>query len=60
MNLNDLILLCLVYRKVLSYSNRAYLSKNVLSKRLFEIMSAKKTNLALSADVSETKELLKV
>lgn len=41
-----------------SYSTRAHLSKNPVAKRLFHLMDTKKTNLALSADVTECQHLL--
>ncbi|RUS76691.1 hypothetical protein EGW08_015546, partial [Elysia chlorotica] len=45
---------------VLKYSERAALCTNELSKRLFAIMDRKKTNLALSADVTSSQELLQL
>lgn len=46
--------------KLLSYGERAILCKNAVTKRLLEIVAAKETNLALSADVTETRQLLKL
>lgn len=42
----------------LSYSERAAYSKNAVAKQLFYLMSEKKTNLSLSADVTRADELL--
>ena len=42
----------------LSYSVRASFCKNVVAKQLFHLMSEKKTNLSLSADVIRAEELL--
>lgn len=42
----------------LRYSERAKLCKNELAKKLFALLDDKKTNLALSADVSDCDELL--
>lgn len=42
----------------LSYSDRIPFCKNELAKKLFALMDEKKTNLALSADVSDCDELL--
>ena len=44
----------------LSYTERAQLSSNALTKRLLLLMDQKSTNLALSADVSTSAELLEV
>ena len=44
----------------LSYAERAKSSANPLTKRLLEIMDKKCTNLALSADVSNSAELIEV
>ena len=44
----------------LSYSERAQLSSNALAKRLLQLMDQKSTNLALSADVSTSAQLLEV
>ncbi|KAK3756837.1 hypothetical protein RRG08_048883 [Elysia crispata] len=45
---------------VLKYSERAAMCTNELSRRLFGIMDKKKSNLALSADVTSSKELLQL
>jgi uridine monophosphate synthetase len=44
----------------LSYTERAHLSSNALAKRLLLLMEQKSTNLALSADVSTSAQLLEV
>ena len=44
----------------LSYTERAQLSSNMLAKRLLLLMDQKSTNLALSADVSTSAQLLEV
>ena len=44
----------------MSFRERAQLTSNPLTKKLFEIMEKKHTNLALSADVSSSAELLEV
>lgn len=44
----------------LSYTERAQLSSNTLAKRLLLLMDQKSTNLALSADVSTSAQLLEV
>lgn len=46
--------------KRLSFSARAELSRNVLSSHLLNLMEQKKTNLALSADVTTRTQLLKL
>ena len=46
--------------KCLSYSERKQLVSNGVAKRLLDIMEEKKTNLAFSADISSSVELLKV
>jgi orotidine 5'-phosphate decarboxylase subfamily 1 len=43
----------------MSYGKRATLCTHPLSKRLFEIMETKKTNLALSADVISPEDLIR-
>ena len=43
----------------LTFEQRASLAKSPAAKRLFELMAHKKTNLALSADVTSADELLK-
>ena len=45
---------------LLSYTERAQLSTNTLAKRLLQLMEQKSTNLALSADVGTSAELLEV
>ncbi|MFA7653933.1 MAG: orotidine-5'-phosphate decarboxylase [Candidatus Magasanikbacteria bacterium] len=45
---------------MLTYSQRAQLCQNSTAKKLLEIMEAKKTNLAIAADVITKKELLKI
>lgn len=49
-----------VKQKKLSYEVRASRCKHPLTRRLFTIMSDKKTNLSLSADVTTCDELLKL
>jgi uridine monophosphate synthetase len=44
----------------LSYSDRAKYCKNPLAKKLFQLMDDKKTNLSLSADVTECEKLLEL
>ena len=43
-----------------SYSKRAEMSKNTLSKHLLQLMDVKRSNLCLSADVRTSEELLKL
>jgi hypothetical protein len=45
-------------RSSLSYAERARTSSNQLVKKLFEIAEDKKTNVAVAADVRNTKDLL--
>ncbi|XP_013379531.1 uridine 5'-monophosphate synthase isoform X2 [Lingula anatina] len=45
-------------RQLLSYKSRADISSNPVGRRLFEIMDMKKTNLALSADLTSTDAIL--
>lgn len=44
----------------MSYSDRSKLCENPLGARLLAIMDQKRSNLAFSADVSSTSELIKV
>jgi orotidine 5'-phosphate decarboxylase subfamily 1 len=44
----------------LSYSARVAFCKNPLAKKLFQLMNDKKTNLSLSADVTECEKLLEL
>jgi orotidine 5'-phosphate decarboxylase subfamily 1 len=44
----------------LSYEDRAKQSNNPLSKRIFEVMAAKQTNLCVAADVKTVKGLLEL
>lgn len=44
----------------LSFSERAKHAKNILAKKLFHLIETKKTNLALSADVTKAHELLEL
>ncbi|GAB6023773.1 orotidine-5'-phosphate decarboxylase [Chamberlinius hualienensis] len=46
--------------KKLTYKSRADVCKHPLSKKLFEIMAEKETNLAVSADVTKCDELLEI
>ena len=43
-----------------SFLERSKLTKNEVSRKIFEIMEEKKSNLALSIDVTKQKELLKI
>jgi uridine monophosphate synthetase len=45
-------------KKTIAYQERANLVKHPLTKQLLHLMASKKTNLALSADVTRKKELL--
>lgn len=45
---------------MMSYAQRAEFCQNKLSKKLLQLMQAKKTNLSLSADVTRAEELLKL
>lgn len=45
--------------KYLNHSQRKALVTNPIAKRIFEIMESKKTNLAFSADISNSEELLR-
>lgn len=47
-------------KSTLSYAQRAAKHPNALVKRLFEIAERKKTNVVLSADLRNTKELLEI
>ena len=55
-----LIAVWLVELQMLSYHERASLCTHPLTKRLFTIMAYKKTNLALSADVTSAHQVLQV
>ncbi|KAH9510403.1 hypothetical protein Btru_043083 [Bulinus truncatus] len=46
--------------KTLDYGERAKLCSNPLTQRLFKIMEQKRTNLALSADLKDSKQLLQL
>ncbi len=46
--------------KELDFESRAKLAKNQVSKKLFEIMAAKQSNLCLAADFVNFNELIKV
>ena len=46
--------------KELSFEERAVLCKNVIGKKLFEIMALKKTNLCVAADYTSFDQLLQV
>ncbi|XP_059141414.1 uncharacterized protein LOC131929318 [Physella acuta] len=47
-------------QQVLGYGERAKMCNNPVSRKLFEIMEEKKSNLALSADLSDSKQLLQL
>jgi orotidine-5'-phosphate decarboxylase len=42
----------------LSYATRAKIHRNFLVRKLFDIAEAKKTNVTVSADIRNTKDLL--
>ena len=44
----------------LHFGERAKLCGNAVSRRLFEVMEAKRSNLILSADLTQTQQLLQV
>ncbi len=46
--------------QVLTYKERADLCTHPVTRQLFSIMSEKETNLAFSADVTSSQELLQV
>ncbi|KAI8784002.1 uridine 5p-monophosphate synthase [Biomphalaria glabrata] len=46
--------------KTLAYGERAVLCSNPVTQRLFKVMEEKRTNLALSADVTDCKQLLQL
>jgi len=46
--------------KKLSYLERSKLCSNALTKKLFEIMEEKKTNLCVALDYTSSEEVLKV
>ena len=46
--------------QLMTYSRRAAMATHPVTKRLLALMDEKKTNLAVSADVSTAQELLKV
>ena len=47
---------CPCYR--FPYEQRAALAKNAAGRRLFELMAAKRSNLAVAADVATVEEML--
>ena len=47
-------------QEVLKHEERAKLCKNLVSRKLLEIMQEKQTNLCLSADTQKSSRLLKV
>ncbi|KAK7098757.1 uridine 5'-monophosphate synthase-like [Littorina saxatilis] len=47
-------------KKELSFGERAQLCSNAVSRRLFEVMEAKQSNLVLSADLTQTLQLLQL
>ena len=49
-----------IKKRPLSYKERAGLVTNPVAKRIFDLMDDKKTNLALSADVTDCFELLRL
>lgn len=46
--------------KALTYGNRAQIVSNPITKRLFEIIELKKTNLAFSVDITNASEVLRL
>ena len=48
------------FSQIMSYTERSQLAANPLAKRLLSLMDSKETNLALSADVKTSHELVKV
>ncbi|BFZ16023.1 hypothetical protein BsWGS_19062 [Bradybaena similaris] len=52
--------ICSLNPKVYGYGERAKLCSNPLTRQIFEIMEEKRTNLALSADVTKSQELLQL
>lgn len=48
------------YNPFVSYSEKAALCKNPLAKKLLQLLDIKKTNLALSADVTSSQSLLEL
>lgn len=46
--------------KTKTYAQRAQAHKHPLAKQLLELMERKRTNLALSVDVTSSKELLRI
>ena len=46
--------------KLLTYGNRAQIVSNSITKRLFEIIELKKTNLAFSVDITNASEVLRL
>lgn len=49
-----------IERVALSYEKRANLANNSISKKLFEIMAVKQTNLCLSADLSVSRDIIEL
>lgn len=45
-------------KSTLSYAKRAQISSNAVVQKLFEIAESKKSNVVLSADIRNTKDLL--
>ena len=48
------------YKRIYDLIQRKYFSKNILCRKLYDIMIEKKTNLALSLDVSNKKKFLSI